>query len=132
QSVREALVRLDEIAPDSILFVTDTDKKLLGSLTYGDLRRGFIKGLDFSNNLLDFVEPLPVYLKENAVDLKKIEEYRNNDFKVLPIINEAKVIVDILIFSLQKTLIPADAVLMAGGEGRRLRPLTENTPKPLL
>src|SRR5690606_33737856 len=102
QSVREALVRLDEIAPDSILFVTDTDKKLLGSLTDGDLRRGFIKGLDFSNNLLDFVEPLPVYLKENAVDLKKIEEYRNNDFKVLPIINEAKVIVDILIFSLQK------------------------------
>ncbi|WP_461789339.1 nucleotidyltransferase family protein [Pedobacter sp.] len=132
QSVREALIRLDEIAPDSILFVTDGDKKLLGSLTDGDLRRGFIKGLDFSNHLLDFVQPTPACLKENAVDLKKIEEYRNNDFKVLPIVNSLNVIVDILVFSLQKTLIPADAVLMAGGEGKRLRPLTENTPKPLL
>src|SRR5690606_37742920 len=55
-----------------------------------------------------------------------------NNFKVLPILNEEGVVIDVLLFSLQKTLIPADAVLMAGGEGKRLRPLTENTPKPLL
>lgn len=132
ENVREALIKLDRIAPDSILFVVDNKNKLIGSLTDGDLRRGFIKGLDFSNKLLDFVQPSPAYLKENAVDLKKIEEYRNNDFKVLPILNDDNIIVDILLFSLQKTLIPADAVLMAGGEGKRLRPLTERTPKPLL
>lgn len=132
QSVREALIRLDEIAPDSILFVTDASKKLLGSLTDGDLRRGFIKGLDFSNKLMDFVQSSPAFLSAEAIDLGKIEEYRDNAFKVLPIINADKQIVDVLSFSQQKTLIPADAVLMAGGEGKRLRPLTEKTPKPLL
>lgn len=132
QTVREALIRLDEIAPDSILFVTDTNKKLLGSLTDGDLRRGFIKGLDFSNRLLDFVQPHPVYIEEGNYPLSEIENFRKNMLKVIPIVNQEKIIVDVLSFRTRKSIILADAVIMAGGEGKRLRPLTEDTPKPLL
>ncbi len=131
-SVRDALIRLDEIAPSSILFVTDENNKLLGSLTDGDLRRGFIKGLGFDNKLLDFVQPSPVSIKQNEYDLNQLEKFKKDLLKIIPIINNDNVIVDILDFSLRRTLIPADAVLMAGGEGKRLRPLTENTPKPLL
>lgn len=130
--VREALIKLDHIAPDSILFVVDEEIRLLGSLTDGDLRRGFIKGLDFTTPLMDFVQPKPAYLLENEIDLSRIEEYRNEDFKVLPIVDSETIIKDIFLFRKQQTLIPADAVLMAGGEGKRLRPLTEHTPKPLL
>lgn len=132
QSVRDALIRLDEIAPSSILFVVDKDYKLLGSLTDGDLRRGFIKGLGFDNEILDFVQPSPTFIRENKYDLNDIEKYRKNLLKIIPIVNDDLIIVDILDFSFRKTLIPADAVLMAGGEGKRLRPLTETTPKPLL
>ncbi|REC51459.1 nucleotidyltransferase [Chryseobacterium piscium] len=132
QSVRDALIKLDEIAPSSILFVTDENNQLLGSLTDGDLRRGFIKGLGFDNKLLDFVQPSPVSIKQNEYDLNQLEKLRKDLLKIIPIINNDNVIVDVLDFSLRKTLIPADAVLMAGGEGKRLRPLTENTPKPLL
>lgn len=132
QSVRDALIRLDEIAPSSILFVVDREYKLLGSLTDGDLRRGFIKGLGFDNEILDFVQPSPIYINERSYDLNQIEKYRKDLLKVIPIVNDDLIIVDILDFSFRKTLIPADAVLMAGGEGKRLRPLTENTPKPLL
>lgn len=132
QSVRDALIRLDEIAPSSILFVVDKDYKLLGSLTDGDLRRGFIKGLGFDNEILDFVQPSPTFIKKNKYDLNDIEKYRKNLLKIIPIVNDDLIIVDILDFSFHKTLIPADAVLMAGGEGKRLRPLTETTPKPLL
>lgn len=132
ESVREALKRLDAIAPDSILFVTNSDLMLLGSLTDGDLRRGFIRGLDFSSNLMDFVQSSPSFIVENDYDLTIIDSYRENGFKVLPILNNNRVITDVLVFSKFKTLIPADAVLMAGGEGKRLRPLTNNTPKPLL
>ncbi|WP_282629956.1 nucleotidyltransferase family protein [Empedobacter sedimenti] len=132
QSVRDALIRLDEIAPSSILFVVDKDYKLLGSLTDGDLRRGFIKGLGFDNEILDFVQPSPISINERNIDLNKIEKYRKNLLKIIPIVNDDLKIVDVLDFSLRKTLIPADAVLMAGGEGKRLRPLTETTPKPLL
>lgn len=132
QSVRDALIKLDEIAPSSILFVVDEERKLLGSLTDGDLRRGFIKGLGFENKLLDFVQSSPISIKHNQYDLSQLERFRKDLLKIIPIINEQSVIVDILDFSLRKTLIPADAILMAGGEGKRLRPLTENTPKPLL
>ncbi|MFV0220642.1 nucleotidyltransferase family protein [Empedobacter falsenii] len=131
-SVRDALIKLDEIAPSSILFVVDEENKLLGSLTDGDLRRGFIKGLGFDNKLLDFVQSSPIFIKQNEYDLNKLERFRKDLLKIIPIINNHNVIVDVLDFSLRKTLIPADAVLMAGGEGKRLRPLTENTPKPLL
>ncbi len=131
-SVRDALIKLDEIAPSSILFVVDEERKLLGSLTDGDLRRGFIKGLGFDNKLLDFVQSSPISIKQNEYDLNQLERFRKDLLKIIPIINNDNVIVDVLDFSLRKTLIPADAVLMAGGEGKRLRPLTENTPKPLL
>lgn len=131
-SVRDALIKLDLISPSSILFVVDKSNLLLGSLTDGDLRRGFIKGLDFDNSLLDFVQPNPVFIREREYDLKKLDQFRKDHLKIIPIINREKQIIDILDFSLRKTLIPADAVLMAGGEGRRLRPLTEKTPKPLL
>lgn len=132
QSVRDALIKLDEIAPSSILFVVDEDRKLLGSLTDGDLRRGFIKGLGFENKLLDFVQSSPISIKHNQYDLNQLERFRKDLLKIIPIVDDNSVIVDVLDFSLRKTLIPADAILMAGGEGKRLRPLTENTPKPLL
>lgn len=132
RSVREALIKLDSLASDAILFVVDIDTKLLGSLTDGDLRRGFIKGLDFNNQLCDFVQTSPRYILANSYSLDKLEVFKANHFKVVPIVNENHIIVDILNFRLQSTIIPADAVLMAGGEGKRLRPLTETTPKPLL
>lgn len=132
EPVREALKKLDLLASDAILFVVDEEVKLIGSLTDGDLRRGFIKGLGFGDALEKFIQPRPafVYENENAVD--KLEEYRKKNFKVVPVLNAAHQIVDVINFRTRVSVIPADAVLMAGGEGKRLRPLTENTPKPLL
>ncbi|QQT27800.1 nucleotidyltransferase family protein [Sphingobacterium spiritivorum] len=132
ESVRDALIKLDLIAPSSILFVVDADRKLLGSLTDGDLRRGFIKGLGFENEILEFVQSNPVFIKENEYDMDQLEKYREDLLKIIPIVDANKSIVDILDFSVSKTLLPADAIIMAGGEGKRLRPLTETTPKPLL
>lgn len=132
QSVRDALIKLDVIAPSSILFVVDEDKKLLGSLTDGDLRRGFIKGLGFEHEILEFVQPNPVFIKENEYDINQLEKYREDLLKIIPIVDDNKSIIDVLDFSISKTLLPADAIIMAGGEGKRLRPLTETTPKPLL
>ena len=131
-SVREALIKLDHLASDAILFVVDDKKSLLGSLTDGDLRRGFIKGLGFENTLPDFIQPSPKFILENEYSLEKLEDFKTRDYKIVPIVNAQHIIVDILNFRTRTTLIPADAVLMAGGEGKRLRPLTENTPKPLL
>ncbi|MCS4227927.1 nucleotidyltransferase family protein [Sphingobacterium sp. BIGb0165] len=132
ETVRDALIKLDQLASDAILFVVDNQNRLLGSMTDGDLRRGFIKGLDFDHKLIDFIQPSPKFILEKEYSLDKLESFRASHFKVVPILNDQNIIVDILNFRTRSTLIPADAVLMAGGEGKRLRPLTETTPKPLL
>jgi dTDP-glucose pyrophosphorylase len=131
-SIRLALEKLDKLGSDAILFVTNENGKLIGSLTDGDLRRGFIKKLGFDDSLLKFIQSNPVSITRNNYSLAELETYKAKNFRIIPILDENGVIIDILNFRLQATIIPADAVLMAGGEGKRLRPLTEKTPKPLL
>ncbi|HEX8563142.1 MAG TPA: nucleotidyltransferase family protein [Flavobacterium sp.] len=131
-SVRDALKKLNDLAYDAILFVTDQDRKLIGSLTDGDLRRGFINGLGFEDSILKFIQNHPVSIRDNDFSIETLEGYKRKNFKIIPILDTNDVIVDILNFRTQSTIIPATAVLMAGGEGKRLRPLTEHTPKPLL
>ena len=132
QTVRDAFIRLDKLASDAILFVVDEKNILLGSLTDGDLRRGFIRGLGFDNSIVDFIQPNPKFIYNKEFNQEKLKEFKDNLIKIIPIINSDKQIVDVLNFRFRTTLLPLDAVLMAGGEGKRLRPLTENTPKPLL
>ena len=130
--VRDALISLDQLASDAILFVTNNEDMLSGSLTDGDLRRGFIKGLGFEDSINKFIQPDPKFIFVDEFDQDLVEEYRKRNFKIIPIIDRNHIIVDVLNFRFKTTLLPLDAVLMAGGEGKRLRPLTENTPKPLL
>jgi dTDP-glucose pyrophosphorylase len=131
-NVREALIKLDILASDAILFVTDINNVLIGSLTDGDLRRGFIKGLGFEDSILDFIQSSPSYITEGEFAMDKLADYKARFFKIVPVLNASKQLIDIINFREQTTIIPADALIMAGGEGKRLRPLTENTPKPLL
>ncbi len=132
QGVRDAFIRLDKLASDAILFVVDDHNVLLGSLTDGDLRRGFIRGLGFEDVITDFIQPNPKFIYDKEFNQEKLKEFKDNLIKIIPILNKEHQIVDVLNFRFRSTLLPLDAVLMAGGEGKRLRPLTENTPKPLL
>lgn len=131
-TVRMALKKLNDLSIDSILFIVNDKNILVGSLTDGDLRRGFISGLGFDDSILKFIQTNPVFIKENESSIAELEDYKKKNFKIIPIVNDDNVIIDILNFRTQTTIIPATAVLMAGGEGKRLRPLTLDTPKPLL
>lgn len=132
ESVKTALTKLDKLASDAILFVVNKERKLIGSLTDGDLRRGFIRNLDFNDSLLQFIQKNPISIKRHNYTLQQLEGYKNRNFKIIPILDDEGVIIDILNFRIQQTIIPADAVIMAGGQGKRLLPLTVNIPKPLL
>lgn len=132
ETVRNALIQLNELAANAILFVVNSKNFLIGSITDGDLRRGFIKGLGFEDSILDFIQSDPKFIYEDEYNQEKLEDFKKRNFKIIPIINRERQIVDVLNFRVKSTLIPAEALLMAGGEGKRLRPLTETTPKPLL
>ncbi len=130
--VREALKMLDVLASDAILFLVDDENKLLGSLTDGDLRRGFIKGLGFEDALSEFIQPNPKFIQQGKYNLKEIIALREKFFTVFPVVNAQMQIINVVNFRHQKSYLPVDALIMAGGRGERLKPLTDTTPKPLL
>ena len=131
-NVRDALIKLDKLASDAILFLVDNENQLIGSLTDGDIRRGLIKGLSLESSLKEFKQPNFSFIFEDEDVLEKLELYKSKFFKVIPVLNRKNQIVDIINFKHRTTLLPLDVVIMAGGKGMRLRPLTEKTPKPLL
>ena len=131
-TIKEALKVLDRLAKDAITFVVDSNGKLLGSMTDGDVRRGLIKDVSLNQPVDDIIQTNPKFIRKSNYDIEKVIEYRENNFQILPILNSDNQIINVINFNDLKSYLPVDVVIMAGGKGTRLRPLTESTPKPLL
>lgn len=131
-TVREALVLLNELAQDAILFVVDADDRLIGALTDGDVRRGLIKGFTIDSHIDNIIQSNPKYITKGENNLDKIIEYREGNFRVVPVLDENRKVVNVINFRKIRSYLPIDAVIMAGGRGQRLQPLTDTVPKPLL
>lgn len=128
----EALKKLSDIPDILNLFIVDNSNKLVGSITDGDIRRGLINGLTTDSKLMDFAFKDFLFLTLGKYEKKTIDLIKNKKIKIIPVVDKNKQLVKLFNFRKMKSVIPVDAVIMAGGEGKRLRPLTENTPKPLL
>jgi len=130
--VRQALFQLNELGEEAILFIVDYNNQLIGSLTDGDLRRGFINGLNLETSLVEFIQKNPKYIEQANFDLGEIIALRKEFIVIFPVINSKNEIINVVNFQHQKSYLPIDALVMAGGRGERLKPLTNDTPKPLL
>ena len=130
--VKEALLLLNELSQDAILFVVDAEDKLIGALTDGDVRRGLIKGFTIDSYIDEIIQDDPRYITKGENNLEKIIEYREGDFRIVPVVDENHRVVNVINFRKIRSYLPIDAVIMAGGRGQRLQPLTDTTPKPLL
>jgi len=130
--LKGCLQRLNELGLDAILFVIDKSGKLKGSLTDGDVRRGLINNLNLENSVDQFLQSNPRSIQRGHYTLQEIIKLREKGFKVLPVIDSMGVVVNVINFRYIKSYLPVDAVIMAGGRGERLKPLTDTTPKPLL
>ena len=130
----EALSRINDVAPDPlVLFVLDDENRMVGTLTDGDSRRALIAGASVNDRVEKIMHRNFNYMKvEDIDDVKEIKRQRELKMRLVPVLDKDMHIVDIINLERYKTRLPIDAVLMAGGKGERLRPLTEKTPKPLL
>lgn len=130
-SIREALEVLDREAMQIVL-VTDRDDKLLGTLTDGDIRRSLLRGEGLDGNVLQAINanPFTGLDTQNASAWKRV--LLEHSIRHLPIIDAAGKVAGIFYDKpvVKKRLNPV--VLMLGGLGTRLRPLTETIPKPML
>lgn len=116
-----------------VLFVVDDDGKMVGTLTDGDSRRALIAGASVNDTTEKIMHRKFNYLSLNDINnVQKIRTQKELLMKLVPVLDDAMHIVDIVDLQKYKTRLPIDAILMAGGKGERLRPLTEKTPKPLL
>ena len=134
KTLLEALSQINNLAPDPlVLFVVDEEQRMVGTLTDGDSRRALIAGASVDDKAEKIMHSNFNYMRFD--DIHNVEEILHQKrmlMKLVPILDDEKHIVDIINLEKYKTRLPVDAVMMAGGKGERLRPLTEKTPKPLL
>lgn len=130
----EALRYINELAPEPlVLFIVDEDNRMVGTLTDGDSRRALISGASLSDSVDKVMHRNFNFLRKGTDDdVQHLHEQKVKKMKLVPILDEDNHIVEIVNLDKYITRLPIDAVLMAGGKGERLRPLTEKTPKPLL
>jgi dTDP-glucose pyrophosphorylase len=131
-TIKQALGVLNDLSQDAILFVVDINNKLIGSLTDGDVRRGLLNDFTVENKIEEIIQPNPRYIRKGNYDIQKIIKYREEEYRIIPVLDDNGVIINVINFRYIKSYLPIDAVIMAGGRGQRLQPLTDTTPKPLL
>jgi dTDP-glucose pyrophosphorylase len=131
-TLKQALKQLNEVPLTLTLFVVNEDQCLVGTLTDGDIRRGILENKSTEGLVKDFMFTKFKYIHKDGYTLDYIQFIQKLHIHLLPVLDDDFKIIRIVDLSQKQTLLPLDAVIMAGGEGTRLRPLTIDTPKPLL
>lgn len=130
----EAIKSLDLLSDTALtLFVSDEDYKIIGTITDGDIRRAIVNGRALTDCIVVAMRINYAFIYvDDTNKVLKMRSFRVKGIDLIPILDNNGCIVDVCNLKEIKTQLPIDAVLMAGGKGERLRPLTEKKPKPLL
>lgn len=131
----EALDRLNGLPGGSMtLFAVDSDGRVSGAVTDGDIRRALLRGegLESPVSTAMFTDFRAVRDAGGCGCVRMLRECRSRGISLVPRLDEDGRPVEIIDLNRTQTRLPLRAVLMAGGKGERLRPLTLTRPKPLL
>jgi dTDP-glucose pyrophosphorylase len=116
-----------------IAIAVEADGRLFGTITDGDIRRAILKGAKLEDPVEPVVHRRPVTAAPAADPQTLIRLMQRHGIGQIPLVEDGRV-VDLTVIRdlVQDDTDPGPVVIMAGGEGRRLRPLTEDMPKPML
>jgi dTDP-glucose pyrophosphorylase len=132
-TIKEALAIIDK-GSMQIAIVVDDDDKLIGTLTDGDIRRGLLKGLSLDSSIETFIFRKPTIANINDTKEEILKKAIAKKLLQIPIVDAENRVIGIK--RIEELVTPTTkknkVVLMVGGLGTRLRPLTEEIPKPML
>lgn len=124
-----------ECSKMQIVLVVDDNKKLVGTITDGDIRRALLNGLNMDDSVLKAMNSHALVVPSSmGNDLVK-QTMKANKLLQLPVVDESEKLVGLHLWSDSATNVDVRSNIMiicAGGLGKRLRPRTENCPKPML
>ena len=139
KSIRETMRDLTDTRGVAVL--VDPERKLLGTVTDGDIRRAILAGLDLDLPIETLLHETraahhsrPVTAPAGTAEDRLLEIMRDSDVRHLPLVDASGLVVDMAVLEdlVKDYELPVSAVIMAGGYGERLSPLTEELPKPML
>ena len=132
-SLRNALKIISEGAI-KIALIVDKSNKLLGTLTDGDIRRAILKGLDIDSSVKNVMSTNPITVTKNNTNEEILKIALEKGLYQLPVVDKNMKILGIRL--IDELIKPKEkknkVILMVGGSGKRLMPLTKNNPKPML
>lgn len=132
-SILDALSRINALSGKVMtLLVVNEDEVMTGTLTDGDIRRAILAGASLESPVKDAMNKCFSAVKGEMADVFAVRKIRDKGISLLPHLDEQGHIKDVYDLSVTRAKLPLSAVLMAGGKGERLRPMTLETPKPLL
>jgi dTDP-glucose pyrophosphorylase len=132
-TMKEAIETLDKESL-RIVLVADQEKRLIGTITDGDIRRALLKHQSMETELTDFMQTSPITASITDSRDEILQKMHAFDLLQIPVIDNNDIVVrlELLRHLIQKARYDNPVFLMAGGFGQRLRPLTEHVPKPML
>ena len=132
-SIRDAISTIDG-GSAQIAIIVDSERKLLGLVTDGDVRRAILRGISIDGTVDKIMTIKPLCLPVGKARNEAILLMREKNFRHIPVIDKDLKIVDLYLLDdlLKKRNLSNPVVIMAGGKGERLGSLTKNCPKPML
>ncbi len=132
-SLLDALAQLNALSGSAMtLFAVDACGRVAGTLTDGDVRRALLAGHGLDCRVADAARRDFRSVCGPRPDVAALRECRASGITLVPVLNADGTLRRIIDLSVTPTQLPLRALLMAGGKGERLRPMTLTTPKPLL
>lgn len=140
--IKQAMNSLNS-SGEKIVFAVDEDKKIVGTVTDGDIRRGITKGKSLTTNVGDIMNTgfVSINSSESELEEKAVRLMKEHVIEYVPVVDEKGLLVDVIFIidllspgtvSAPTERLDTQVVIMAGGKGSRLDPFTKILPKPLI
>lgn len=133
-TIKEAFSNLNQTGLQ-IIFVCGPRNKLIGTITDGDIRRGLLKGMGLNEKIAKIVNKNPIVISNDIDRITALKIMNANKIKSLPVLNKRGELIESYTANELKNNhneSEFDVVIMAGGKGKRLLPITKNTPKAMV